>query len=333
MSVQLLPTELLDSLSQYLDPNDLRALSAVNSRFYHVAQRRLYRHIYIDSRNLACVFTLARKPHVARHVRTCVIRLSPFSNLLGSFYQLLASALSNMCELTSLDLSVDQAASWIMRTRDDSTYRRLRRFSSSFHLDHNLAHFLSKADALLELEIDPVHHPLSPAASLRDGALSHLNQFTGSSEAAQHVVPGRPVEHIHLNSGDLTEDLAETLAKSTAPITVLAAATTSHSVSLIGTLTRCMEHLTHLRIVTTYNFSDAPDTTYFSNIADALTSLPDLQSCEIWGLHWISSKKSFHDQGRVWESEAFNSSYIPANNLLTNGTFLDDLYSDFSYAY
>jgi hypothetical protein len=74
--------------------------------------------------------------------------------------------------------------------------------------------------------------------------------------------------------------------------------------------------------------------TYFADIADALTLLPDLQSCEIWGFHWISSRKSFQEQGRVWESESFNNTtYIPANTLLTNGTFLDDLYSDLSFAY
>ncbi|KAF8974592.1 hypothetical protein BDZ97DRAFT_1911761 [Flammula alnicola] len=333
MSLQTLPVELLHHLCNHLHAKDLLSLSTTNSRFYHVAQRPLYRHIYIDNRNLSCVFTLAKNAHIARHVRTFVIRLSPFSSLLHSFYRVLGNALSNMCELTSLEISVDQAASWILRTRDDSTYHRLRRFASSFHLDHNIAHFLNKTEALLELEVDSLHISPPPVLGLRDNALPMLNKFTGSSKTAECIVPGRPVQHIHLNSGDLTEDLAESLAKSIAPILVLAAATSSHSVSLIGTLTRCMEHLVHLRIVTTYNFTDAPDTTYFANIADALTSLPDLQSCEIWGLHWISSKKSFLDQGRVWESETFNSSYIPANDLLTNGAFLDDLYSDFSYAY
>ena len=61
--------------------------------------------------------------------------------------------------------------------------------------------------------------------------------------------------------------------------------------------------------------------TYFANIADALKSLPDLQSCEIWGLHWISSKKSFHDA-------AFNS-----DNLLTDGNLIDNIYSDLYFPY
>ncbi|KAF4619607.1 hypothetical protein D9613_005577 [Agrocybe pediades] len=333
MSLLHLPPELLDNVCHHLAPTDLHALALTAPRFYHAAQRRLYRHLSVDARNLKCVFTLARNPAIARHVRSFAIRIGNLNTLLKAFYRHLATALSNMSELTSLEVTANQAASWVMRTRDDSSYTRLRRFASSFNLDENLAHFLNKADALQELEVDPFHDPPSPVAELRMGALPRLTHFTGSTQAAQCIVPGRPIQHIHLNSGDLTEDVAESLAQSSAPIVVLAAATSSHSVALIKTLTRCMERLVHLRIVTTYHFSDAPDNMYFANIADALTSLPDLQSCEIWGLHWVSSKKSFHDHGRVWESEAFNPSYIPPNNLLTNGTFLDDLYSDFSYAY
>ncbi|KAF8164980.1 hypothetical protein B0H34DRAFT_670936 [Crassisporium funariophilum] len=325
MSLQLLPVELIDAISHHLHRPDLLALSSTNSRFYHVAQRLLYRHISIDvtSRNLGVVLTLAQKPHIARHVRTFAIRLNPFS-LLKSFYCRLGTALSNMSELTSLDIFVDQAASWVMRTRDDATYRRLQHFASSFHLDHNVAHFLNKTDALSELEIDSLAPSFTHTIpSLRANALPRLSQFNGSSHAAQYVVPGRPVQTIHLNSGDLTEDVAESLAKSTARILILAAATSSHSVPLIGTLTQCMEHLVHLRIVTTYNFSDAPEITYFTNIANALTSLPDLKTCEIWGLHWVSTKKNFHDEERVWQSESFNA------DLLTDNTLLDDLYSSY----
>ena len=72
-------------------------------------------------------------------------------------------------------------------------------------------------------------------------------------------MPGRPVESIHLNSGDLTEDVVESLAKSTARVLLLAAATTSHSLGPIGTLAQCMDHLDHLKIITTTNFPEPPD--------------------------------------------------------------------------
>jgi len=258
-SLSTLPAELINILCDNLSPADLAAVAATDVRLHRIAQRPLYRHLVLDNRNLTCVFTLARRPNIATHVRSFSIRISPFSCLLRSFYRLLATALSNMTEITSLHVSIDQAASWIMSTRDDASYHRLSHFSSTFHLDDNLVHFLNKADALLELELD--HRPSNPSLlGLRDGALPLLKHFTGSSQAAQYLVPGRPVEHIHLNSGDLTEEVANSLSKSTASILVLAAATSSHSVSLIGTLTRCMEHLVHLRIVTTYNFTHPPDT-------------------------------------------------------------------------
>lgn len=260
MSLHALPVELLDLVAAHLPNPALCALANVDTRCYHVVQRHLYRELYVDDTNLPCVLTLARNPHIARHVRAFTITLSPFNTLLQAFYRLLGRALANMSELTELGVSVDQAASWVMRTPHGSTYHRLRRFASSFHLDHNIAHFLNKTDALLELEVDSLHDSPLPDLPLRADALPRLEHFTGSSKAAQRIVPGRPVGHIQLNAGDLTEEVADSLAQSTAPIQILAAATSSHSVSLINTLTRCMEHLVHLRIVTTYTFSDAPDT-------------------------------------------------------------------------
>jgi hypothetical protein len=155
-----------------------------------------------------------------------------------------------------------------MQTRDDSAYHRLERFASSFHIDHHLVHFLHKTNALIELEVDSLlPNPLAATAvstgSLAPDALPKLSQFTGSSHAAQYVVPGRPVESIHLNSesGDLTEDIAESFAKSTAHVLLLAAATTSHSIAPIRTMTQFtgLNHLVHLRIATTSSFSEPPD--------------------------------------------------------------------------
>ena len=256
---QILPAELIDHVAHYLHATDLLALSTINSYLYSVIQRWLYSQITINysSNNLLVVFTLAQKPHLARNVRTFSIRLGSHS-VLSSFYRLLRTALSNMSQLTSLDIFLDHAASWVMRTRDDSTYRCLEHFASSFHIDHHLIHFLQKTNALLVLEVDSLP-PATVVPSLGPTALPKLTQFTGSSQAAQYVVPGRPVESIHLNSGDLTRDVVESLVASTAHISLLAAPTTSHSVALIGTLTQRMVHLAHLRIVTTLNFLEPPD--------------------------------------------------------------------------
>jgi len=344
MSLQTLPAELIDHVAQCLHAKDFVSLSKINSYLYPVAQRWLYRQITIDycSNNILVVFTLAQRPHLARYVRNFSIRLGSYS-VLSSFYRLLRTALSNMSQIISLDMFLDHAASWVMHTRDDSTYHCLEHFASSFHIDHHLVHFLQKTNALLELEVDSLP-PTNVIPSLGPNALPMLSQFTGSSQAAQYVVPGRPVESIHLNSGDLTEDVVESLAKSTAHVLLLAAATISHSVALIGTLTQCMNYLVHLRIVTTFNFSEPPDAvstypyytypflyfshhmslqSYFINISNALRSLPDLRTCEIWGIHWFPVKNEFHDEGTVWRSEPFNR---PDEN------HLDNHYSDFYFA-
>ena len=257
MSLQILPAELIDHIAHYLYAIDLVALSTVNLYLYPVAQRWLYRQITINysSDNLLVVSTLAQKPHLARYVGTFSIRLG---SVLSPFDCLLRTALSNMSQLTSLDIFLDHATSWVIHTRDDSTYHRLEHFASSFHIDHHLVHFLQKTNALLDLEVDSLP-PTTVIPSLGLNALPKLSQFTGSSRAAQYVVPGRPVESIHLNSGDLTEDVLESLAKSTAHVLLLVAATSSHSVGLIGTLTQSINHLVHLKIATTINFSELPD--------------------------------------------------------------------------
>lgn len=258
MSFATLPIELVDQISLCLPSEDQVSFAATAKRYNSIVNRVLYRHITLDPLydNLDCLHSLADNPTIALHVRSFTIRLAHSSGLLSA----LQAAISNMTELTSLDIYVEQLTdSWIMQTPDTSVYNRLDRFTCSFNLDQSLAHFLNKTPALRKLHIHSL--PTSPSefvSSLRPDALPLLFQFHGSSHAAQFIVPGRPVEDIHLASGDLTEEVARSLAYSTGPVRELSAVTSSHSVSLIGTLTRCMERLVHLRIVTC-NFSDAPD--------------------------------------------------------------------------
>lgn len=307
MPLQYLPAELLDSICHYAPLPDLVALSKTSSLFYTVTQRFLYRHISIDSTstNLAVVLTLAKKPHVARHVRSFAIRLDPYTTtILRSYYCRLREALSNMSELTSLDMSVDPTASWVLRIRPNVKFPRLQHFASSFPLDSHVAHFLCRAEAIRQLEVDsfPISDPIAPS-SLPVTAIPHLSCFIGSSQAAQAVIPGRPVEEIHLNSGDMTEDVVRGLAKSAASVLLLGASTSSLPLPLLGTLAEFMPQLEYLRMMTTYNFLDAPDATFYQSTANALASLRNLHSFELSGMHWGSSRKDLADEGRVWQSQ------------------------------
>lgn len=209
-----------------------------------------------------------------------------------------------MSELTSLDMSVDPAASWVLRMRSNVKFPRLQHFASSFPLDSHVAHFLCRAEAIQQLEVDsfPISDPIAPS-SLPVTAIPHLSCFIGSSQAAQAVIPGRPVEEIHLNSGDMTDDVVRALAKSTTSVLLLGASTSSLPLPLLGTLAELMPQLKYLRMMTTYNFLDAPDATFYQSTANALASLRNLHSFELSGMHWGSSRKDLADEARVWQSQ------------------------------
>ncbi|KAF9008695.1 hypothetical protein BDQ17DRAFT_1236270, partial [Cyathus striatus] len=314
---QQLPTELLEAVLHHVHPSDLAVLSTTSSLTYSVAQRLLYRHIRIDclSRNLGIVITLSRRPHIARHVRSFSIRLYSYSFLFKSFYRQLHTALSAMTELVSLDLFADSSSSWVLETPCHSSYDRLVHFSSSFSLDRHVAHFLSKTSNLVDLQLDsgsPVDSCLP--ITLPPTSLPRLSEFAGPSDIAQAIVPGRPVETIHLTSGDMSLLAVEHLAKSTGRVVVLGASTSLLPVPLLVMLGQKMPHLVYLRMMTTYNFDGAPDTNFYHDIASALSSLHNLKAFELSGMHWGSSAKDLID-GRVWQSEPFNSTIESAEHL------------------
>jgi hypothetical protein len=247
-----------------------------------------------------------------------------------------------MTGLTTLDLFINTETSWILQASESSTYPQLTRFASSFPLDSNVARFLEKADALQELEVDSLSSSDSlPMPPLSNTSLPRLYQFIGSSQAAQVIVPGRPVESIHLNSGDLTEDAVENLAKSTAPILLLGASTSSLSVPLLTRLSCRLPDLVYLRILATSTFSEAPDIvspsihsprpsliqylqTFFKAVRDALQPFRAMESFELSDMHWGCSKKSVKDEEWIWTLN---------NQLVTEDMSQNvDLYSDVYFA-
>ncbi|KAF8897295.1 hypothetical protein BD779DRAFT_1490075 [Infundibulicybe gibba] len=299
MSITHLPSELLDAISSFAAPTDVATLAQTASWLCPVAQRILYRHVHISSDNLDVVTTLANKPYVARFVRTFTIDADQDLDL----YHTLSVALAQMSELTHLDLSVDSGASWILDRSHSTLFPRLQSFASPFPLDESVINFLSNTEALLQLTIDKSStlSPL-PVPTLPRTSLPHLSQFTGSAHAAQAIVPGRPIQNIQLYAGDLTESVVCHLAQSTAHVLMLSATTSFLPVPLLGLLAHHMPHLVYLHTMTTYHFSGPPDVSFYQDVANVLSSLPDLQAFELCGMHWGSSRKADNDE-RVWQSK------------------------------
>lgn len=259
-----LPVELIDNVFHNLQTNDLVALSTTCSSLCPIAQRLLYRTITVSawSHNAKVVATLATRPDLALFVRSFSITTAMLPPLFPAFHRLLATALSAMTELTLLNLNLaDSSTSWVLQkpVQSGSTYARLQQFTCSFPFDAHVAAFLSHTPALIELEVDstPCAAP-TPLPALPPSTIPHLVQFVGSVRAAKVILPGRPLESIQLNEGDLVEDDLACLARVSGRVLVFGATASTPPVPLLESIARHLPHLAYLRIMTTYHFTHAP---------------------------------------------------------------------------
>jgi hypothetical protein len=65
-----------------------------------------------------------------------------------------------------------------------------------------------------------------------------------------------------------------------------------------------------------------PHQIFYEQVAGALAFFPDLESFELSGMYWTSSKKP--DQRRIWQSQPFNNDFVS----IDNSELYVDLYSN-----
>ncbi|KXN87881.1 hypothetical protein AN958_07890 [Leucoagaricus sp. SymC.cos] len=304
-----LPLELLDNVVSHLPSTDLLACTRSSSSLAHTAQRHLFRNISLGAttKNPLIVLLLARNPRLARCVRSFQIRLEPRSPVFKSFYNVLAAALANMTGLTSLDLYLRPCSSSVLRKAildPDVLYPRLRQFTCSLPFDANVGEFLSKAPNLDSLSLDhiptPEDRPLTPF--IPSTVVPRLTQFTGPQHAALALVPGRPLVSVQIHDGDLTEEIVEILAGTSKSLLVFSASTSSPPLPILRSISNSMTKLMYLRLMSTQNFLDVPNRTFFLEIADVLYDILDLTAFELCGMHWNSSKQKISEteERRIW---------------------------------
>ncbi|KAH9999426.1 hypothetical protein BJV77DRAFT_939946 [Russula vinacea] len=334
MSLPRLPIELYHSIASHLCPSDLAALCRTHSLFCPIVQRILYRDLVLSSahHNLSVVVTLSNNPSIARVVRTLSITVHSSAHVLRPFYSALRDALSTMSELTILQLSLDTNVnpSWVLTPRTHHvTYPGLHTFKSSFPFDAHVTGFLERTPALNRLELDTA--PVSgtaPLPFLSHSAIPRLNHFMGSYQAIKVIVPGRPLESIHIHDGDLSEDEVACLAQSTGHIAVLGAITSALLVPFLKSLARHLPYLAYLRLMAPFHVSLKPsDDTFYEQVATTLTSMPQLLDFELSGMHWGSSCQVNETGKRIWQAAPICS--VPDHHLEDSL----DLSSDFAFVY
>ncbi|KAK0231046.1 hypothetical protein IW262DRAFT_451869 [Armillaria fumosa] len=326
-SLEALPVELLDAVCGQLAACDLRSLVHVCSRVSPVAQRRLYRTVFAApaAHNLAVVLTLARNPVLAQYVTSFSINLDSRPSLFLSFFRHLAVALGNMTNLVHLCVFVPPRLSWVLLPI--KSYPSLAHFSSSFPFNAHLATFLKATPSLLKLEVDT----LSPSLQndylepLPSSSVPLLAHFTGSAQAARAIVPGRPVQSLHLTTGHVDDTLVDAIAQSTADLAVFEATTASFPASVLHRLSQRLHQMMYLRISSTCTFSGLPDTAFYQDVSNALSKFPALEGFELDGMLWGSVKS---DHGTIWQSKPLDIDFGPEEGVEPLHS-----YSDFSYYY
>jgi len=151
----------------------------------------------------------------------------------------------------------------------------------------------------------------------------------GSCQAVKVIVPGRPLESIHIHDGDLSEDEVACLAQSTGHIAVLGAITSALLVPFLKSLARYLPHLAYLRLMAPFHVSLKPsDDTFYEQVATTLTSMPQLLDFELSGMHWGSSFQA-NEAGckRIWQAAPIKS--VPEHHLEDSLDFT----SDFGFVY
>lgn len=249
MASSTFPPELLDSICCLLPPTDLVAVARASYTLNAVAQRTLYRNISVTpaATSQSVLDTLAARPHTAAHVRTFSINIH--NEQPHSFYALLAKALEQMSELTSLTLFLDADASWVLNS--EARYLSLTSFASSFPFDSNLVDFLSRTPAVTDLQVGAalpsndqpeIHLPLTSIPS--------LVRFTGSHQTARIVVPQRPVEALFLSEVISDDSIFGQLSQSKSNITIFDAVVSLGLLPCVTAISQTMPSLHYLRLMT-----------------------------------------------------------------------------------
>lgn len=153
-----------------------------------------------------------------------------------------------MSELTSLSLVLDADASWVLNS--GARYLSLASFASSFPLDSNLADFLSRTPAIVELQVGSALANDQSEINFPPASIPNLASFTGPHNTARLVVPHRPVEALFLSEVISDDSIFGQLSLSTSNITIFDAVVDLGLLQCVAAISQTMPSLHYLRLMT-----------------------------------------------------------------------------------
>jgi hypothetical protein len=194
-----LPVEILDEIFSYATLPTLARLALVSHTFQEVAARLLYRHIpsLSVSHTTLLVETLASKPYLAAHTRTCEIGDMSFflanqkELIPPAFFEQLHSALHNMHRLTDLTFLLKGPTSHVLL----GAPFKLTKLTVSCDFDATFASWLTEQPTLRAAIFCGA---FTDGVTLPADALPSLRRVTASPPTLACVVPGRRIRNVDL---------------------------------------------------------------------------------------------------------------------------------------
>ncbi|CAE6502131.1 unnamed protein product [Rhizoctonia solani] len=184
-----LPIEILDLIVHYSTTDTRAHLSAVSQNAYTVSVRTLYASIPEMSitRTSQCLLTLSMRPDLARLVRSYCFYISPCRRILQAFSPLLSYALSNMKNLRTLSLDVNEDTTIQLLEQVSSRLTKLA-LSIPDKSSYPISQFLSNQPTIEELLLVCGLEDLS---TLDTEALPLLRDLTAPLHVLSKLLPSR----------------------------------------------------------------------------------------------------------------------------------------------
>jgi hypothetical protein len=205
-----IPVDVLREILEHVGRADLATICQLNKICCSYSQDVLYRHIYLESENAEFRLhqTLAQSTHLAKRVRSISVTI-----YISSVVETIAKALRNMSSLRRLYLSDSYS-----HVLDGCTFR-LHSFSCmrSCGGSESFRNFLRNQTSITDITC----WDIDPSVSTDATCLPNLTRVTTMSlYSVSHLIPGRPVNDVHIMGALSLEDSADLsfFTLSTAPL-------------------------------------------------------------------------------------------------------------------
>ncbi|TFK52543.1 hypothetical protein OE88DRAFT_1807430 [Heliocybe sulcata] len=244
-----LPTDVIDYILDFLSPRALPKACLLNKAIGVLAQKALYRDLFMPSPNrmLKCCETLLSNPAIAAVVRTVSVRFSANTETQSrSFYGVVEATFLSLPDVLALEILV--SAPEFVHILAKCRWPRLHRFQSFLPTLPELLQFMGHHPTLHTTFFSWDYAELSTLPHIH---LPNMEKFIGPAPLVPLVVPGSQADAVQIVSRSSNTQLEAALAAvqgCTVPVTAFSMLIEDWNFDQLHLVSTYLPHLTDLNI-------------------------------------------------------------------------------------